>query len=163
MRFDVRSPVRPDASTAELVQRSAHELTGRDPRLLERIVTPLVADVFPGTDPDPSAAARFELPAEIVHALLLAALGTVRSDDVERHWQRLGVTAFRNGWSDEDLVRIGHALLRAVRDGSGDDWSSGLSSAWMAYHLWMSSHLTIGLARGRAAAPAAADPAAQPR
>src|SRR5262249_29588823 len=65
---------------------------------------------------------------------------------MERHLARLGAQhAQLYGVEPEHYPYVGHALVRAVRDLSGDR-SVAVSSAWVWVYQWMSDHM-LGQAR----------------
>jgi hemoglobin-like flavoprotein len=73
--------------------------------------------------------------------------------DPDRHAARMEVNlhklgadhARRHGVKPEHYPYVGHALVRAVSDVSGD-WSASTSSAWLWVYEWVSTHM-IGDAR----------------
>lgn len=61
--------------------------------------------------------------------------------EMERILSRLGADhARRWGVLPEHYPYVGHALVRAVRDVSGD-WTVETSSAWIWVYDWMSAHM----------------------
>jgi hypothetical protein len=69
---------------------------------------------------------------------------------IEGRWQDLGARPELAAYAADGFAQVGHALVRAVRDLSGDEWSSALSSGWMAFHVWMAQHLAAGAAAAQA-------------
>ncbi|WP_306207067.1 globin domain-containing protein [Actinoplanes sp. RD1] len=69
------------------------------------------------------------------------------AQDMERMLGMLGVHHARYyGVLPEHYPYVGHALVRAVRDLSGD-WSVATSSAWIWVYDWMSAHMLGEAAR----------------
>ena len=58
--------------------------------------------------------------------------------------RRLGAVNQVAGFPDSQYLGLAHALLRAVRELSDDDWSTTLGSAWISYFQWIQRQLMIG-------------------
>lgn len=142
---------RPDQSTAATVIRSWQLLATRQ----EEFATVYLDNLFGGGSgaprhQDPIAAAALEL----LGSLLTAIEGGEPPERSEERWRQLGTTYVEQGMFPSGYGPVGRAVVRAVRDVCSEAWSSGLSSAWSAYHLWMVAHLDAGAANARPAAAA---------
>lgn len=84
------------------------------------------------------------LTAGLAHCVLWAALTQDSPDVVEATVQRVGADNHQQGFPDDAFPGVGHALLRGVRATLPVGWSSELSSAWVAYYLWLDAHLRLG-------------------
>jgi hypothetical protein len=73
--------------------------------------------------------------------------------------RQVGASNRLDGFPEGHYVSVAHAVVRAVRDLSGDDWSTSIGSAWISYFQWIKPHLVIG-AQQAAAHEAAAQEAA---
>jgi hypothetical protein len=93
-------------------------------------------------------------------AVLWAALTDDPVEVVEATFQNIGADYARRGFPLDGYHGAGHALLRAARDTYSGDWSSELSSGWVAYYAWLGAHLQRGaqLAAATPAEPAAPEP-----
>ena len=58
--------------------------------------------------------------------------------------RRLGAVNQLAGFPDSQYLGLAHALLRAVRELTDDDWSTTLGSAWISYFQWIQRQLMIG-------------------
>ncbi len=88
--------------------------------------------------------------AGLAHCVLWAALTQDPPDVVEATVQRVGADNHSQGFPDDAYQGIGHALLRGIRATLPVGWSSELSSAWVAYYLWLDAHLRAGADLARA-------------
>lgn len=86
----------------------------------------------------------------LAHCVLWAALTQDPPDVVEATVQRVGADNHSQGFPDDAYPGIGHALLRGIRATLPVGWSSELSSAWVAYYLWLDAHLRAGAELARA-------------
>jgi hypothetical protein len=93
-------------------------------------------------------------------SVLWAALTTDSPEVVEATLQNVGGEYSRQGFPDDGYHGAGHALLRAARDSFGGDWTSELSSGWVAFYGWLGMHLQEGARQARrlAAPPVTAAP-----
>jgi hemoglobin-like flavoprotein len=94
----------------------------------------------------------------LARAVLWAALTTEPPQVVEETFRNVGMEYGRLGFPPGGYHGAGHALLRAARDAHRSDWSSELSSAWVAYYAWLAGHLARGAARATGPGPAAWPP-----
>jgi len=53
----------------------------------------------------------------------------------------LGSTNQAEGFPASEYVSVGHALVRVVRDMSGEKWSTTMGSAWIRFYMWMQPYL----------------------
>ena len=53
----------------------------------------------------------------------------------------LGMTNQAEGFPASEYVTVGHALVRVVRDMSGEKWSTTMGSAWIRFYMWMQPYL----------------------
>lgn len=96
----------------------------------------------------------------MARTLLWAAVTDQPPDVVADTLRQLGARNWLDGFSETQYVSVAHALVRAVRDLSADEWSTSMSSAWISYFTWIKPYLTLGAhqaADQQAAARKAAD------
>lgn len=93
----------------------------------------------------------------LARAVLWAALTNDPPEVVEATFQDLGAEYCRRGFPDSGYHGAGHALLRAARDTQLSDWTSELSSGWVAYYSWLAAYLTEGARQARTDLPALPD------
>jgi hypothetical protein len=66
----------------------------------------------------------------------------------ENDLERLGAWLFRAGLGSRELRTVGHALVRAVRDGIDPAvWTTGVGSSWAAVQAWLVTALISGAQR----------------
>ncbi|MEV4641365.1 globin domain-containing protein [Actinoplanes sp. NPDC049548] len=134
---------RPSAQAMTIVQQSAAAVTDRPVALAEAFyrhlfqLAPDVREMFPE-----DMTAQNE---RLCRALLAAVQALVDPDrfaaGMENTLRRLGHDhAHRYAVKPEHYPYVGHALVRAVRDVSGD-WTVATSSAWIWVYDWMSAHM----------------------
>ncbi|GAA0811356.1 globin domain-containing protein [Spirilliplanes yamanashiensis] len=126
------------------VQRTAAAVADEPAALAERFyhhlfqLAPGVRDMFPAdmtAQNDRLAGALFDAVRALVDD------PERRAPRMEAHLHRLGADhAHRYAVRPEHYPFVGHALVRAVQDVSGD-WSASTSSAWLWVYEWMSSHM----------------------
>lgn len=80
----------------------------------------------------------------LAQAVLWAGLTTEPPEVVEDTFHRLGAEYDRRGFPSSGYQAAGHAFLRAARDTQIADWSTELSSAWVACYSWLAAHLAHG-------------------
>jgi hypothetical protein len=88
-----------------------------------------------------------------VQALLWAALTDEPPHVVAGALRRLGVVNRMAGFPEGQYLGLAHALLRAVRELTDDDWSTTLGSAWISYFQWIQGHLVAGAQQAPRPAP----------
>ena len=94
----------------------------------------------------------------LARAILWAALTTERSEVIEETFRNVGAEHGRRGFPINGYHGAGHALLRAARNAQIGEWSSELSSAWVAYYSWLAAHLTEGAHRALPTGPSLTGP-----
>lgn len=105
------------------------------------------------------AASGWAFCERMARTLLWAALTDQPPDVVAATLRELGARNWLDGFSETQYVSVAHALVRAVRDLSAEDWSASMSSAWISYFTWIKPLLILG-ARQAAARQAASRQAA---
>jgi hemoglobin-like flavoprotein len=84
----------------------------------------------------------------------IAQLSTADTADLEVRLYQMGVDHYlRHQVEPAHYVYVAHALTRAVRDVSGSDYTSYLSSAWIALTQWVSGHMCAGARAAMADTP----------
>ncbi len=139
----------PGAESTRVVRASCRHLVGRESELAQRFQAHLLSLESPD-DPLFPPHGRVN-PQEVLHAILSAIDRTVDVEEIGHRLEELGARNHRNGFRDDGYQTVGHALVRAVRDVYAGDWSSALSSSWMAFHAWTATHLTAGAEAARLA------------
>lgn len=81
---------------------------------------------------------------QTVGALLWSALTDEPSHVVAGALRRLGTVNRMAGFPEKQYLGLAHALLRAVRELAGDEWSTTLGSAWISYFQWVQVQLVAG-------------------
>ena len=79
-----------------------------------------------------------------VQALLWSALTDEPPHVVSGALRQLGAANQLAGFPEGQYLGLAHALLRAVRELTDDDWSTTLGSAWISYFQWIQGHLVAG-------------------
>lgn len=142
---------RPSAEAMQIVQRTATLVADRPVALAEAFYQHLFI-MAPGV--------RSMFPADMTaqnEKLLRALLDGIRAlteperyaTDMERMLGMLGRQHARYYQvQPEHYPYVGHALVRAVRDVSGD-WTVATSSAWIWVYDWMSAHMLGEVEQGR--------------
>ncbi|WP_305786962.1 globin domain-containing protein [Symbioplanes lichenis] len=134
---------RPSAEAMRIVQSTAGAVADRPVVLAEAFyrhlfeLVPETRSMFP-----PDMTAQNE---KLCRALLDGIRALTEPDryahDMERMLGMLGAHHARYyGVQPEHYPYVGHALVRAVRDLTGD-WSVATSSAWIWVYDWMSAHM----------------------
>lgn len=135
---------RPTAEAMAIVQASAGSVANRPVALAEAFydhlfqLAPAVRSMFPA-----DMTAQND---KLCRALLDGIRALVEPDhryaaEMERVLHRLGAQHVRRwGVAPEHYPYVGHALVRAVRDVSGD-WTVATSSAWIWVYDWMAAHM----------------------
>ena len=132
----------------EIVQRTAATVADRPVALAEAfyhhlfVLAPSVRPMFP-TD---MTAQNDKLCRALLDSIRALVEPQHYARDMERNLYNLGAMhARRYAVQPEHYPYVGHALVRAVRDVSGD-WTVSTSSAWIWVYDWMSAHM-LGEAR----------------
>ncbi|MDQ1288185.1 MAG: hypothetical protein QG622_1750 [Actinomycetota bacterium] len=87
----------------------------------------------------------------LARAVLWAALTDDPPETVEATFSNLGAEYGHRGFPEDGYHGAGHALLRAARDNQISDWTSELSSGWVAFYGWLAAHLVEGAKYARLA------------
>ena len=95
----------------------------------------------------------------MVHALLWIATTNQPPHAIADALRWVGERNRLEGFPEPRYQDVAHALVRAVRNVSGDNWTTSTGSAWISYFLWSEPYLLAG-ARRAAAQQAAAQRAA---
>jgi hemoglobin-like flavoprotein len=90
-----------------------------------------------------------ELSDGLARSVLWAALTDDSPEVIEATFQNVGSEYLRKGFPEDGYHGAGHALVRAAREVYTADWSSELSSAWVACYSWLGAHLQEGARRAR--------------
>lgn len=143
---------RPDPTTIELVRRSCASVAEQPLILIEAFyrhlfaLAPQVRPMFPA-DMTPQN--------EKLGSALLHVVGALDDPDwVERMLRGLGAAHHRrHGVLAEHYPYVGRALVRAVRDVSGE-WSTATGSAWVQVYEWMAGQMIAGAENAEHSAPA---------
>jgi hemoglobin-like flavoprotein len=137
---------RPTSEAMAIVRATAAAVADRPEALAERFYYHLF-DLAPGVRgmfPRSMTAQNERLSRALfdaVHALVGSDAQAVR---MEQNLHRLGAQhADQHGVLPEHYPYVGHALVRAVSDVSGD-WSAAASSAWLWVYQWVSTHMIKG-------------------
>ncbi|HET9654144.1 MAG TPA: hypothetical protein VFP72_02240 [Kineosporiaceae bacterium] len=159
--FDpVRSEASPDATPLDpralQVLLPCARVLAADPDgfvdLLHQHLVALVPDAAAA-----SAQAGLAVCDRVARAALAAATGERPVTEVAALLQQAGVDNFRDGFPAEQYLAVGHALLRAAHEAYPAQWSTELGSAWIAYFVWVRTHLLRGGATALAVDWARAD------
>ena len=141
---------RPTPEVMAIVRRTAEAVADRPAALAERFylhlfeLAPAVRDMFP-QDMTAQNERLSRALFDVVRALVDPDRHGAR---MEANLHRLGADhAYRYGVRPEHYPYVGHALVRAVNDISGDS-SASTSSAWIWVYEWVSAHM-IGAAGNR--------------
>lgn len=127
--------------------------TGRLIGLEREFVLELHADVTALTGP---VGNLWRFCDRMVQSVLWVSMTDQPPDVIADTLRRVGGMNQAEGFPEAHYVSVAHALVRAVRDLSGNSWSTSTGSAWISYFLWMRPHLIAG-ARQATAQRAAAE------
>lgn len=126
-----------------IVRRTAEEVADRPAALAERFyvhlfeLAPWVRDMFP----QDMTAQNERLSRALFDAVRALVDPDRHAARMEANLHRLGADhAHRYGVRPEHYPYVGHALVRAVNDISGDS-SASTSSAWIWVYEWISTHM----------------------
>jgi hypothetical protein len=128
----------PDPAVLRVIRPSAARLTQ-----LEEVFTEQLQYEIGSLIPD-LAEDDWEFCQRTVQALLWAALTDEPAHVVAGALHRLGAVNQLAGFPDSQYLGLAHALLRAVRELTDNDWSTTLGSAWISYFQWIQRQLMIG-------------------
>jgi hemoglobin-like flavoprotein len=149
----------PDAESTRAVRVSIRRIAGRESELSELFyqhlfkMIPEVRRLFPDD--------MTEQRARLLAALLASVDALDDPIRMESDLLAMGEVHYYRGIEDHQYQYVAHALIRSVRELIPYEWSSELSSAWIAVYTWMITHMVTGAqyARAQAEAGLAARPA----
>jgi len=150
---------RPAQDVAEAIRVAGQRLFATEGAFVQRFSTSLVT-LVPALEQLPDGQGR-AMAEGLGRAVLWATLTDDPVDVVEATFQNIGSDYAQQGFPPEGYHGVGHALLRAARDSYTADWTSELSSGWVAFYGWLGAHLQGG-ARTAALPPAALPPTPAP-
>jgi hemoglobin-like flavoprotein len=140
---------RPSIEAMQIVQRTASAVADRPVALAEAfyqhlfLLAPGVREMFPAD----MTAQNEKLCRALLDGIRALTHPERYAHDMERMLGRLGAQHVRYyGVQPEHYPYVGHALVRAVRDLTGD-WTVSTSSAWIWVYDWMSAHMLGEAAR----------------
>lgn len=142
----------PDPAVLRVIRPSAGRLTQLEDVFTEQLQYE-IGNLIPDLAEDDWAFCQ-----RTVQALLWAALTDEPAHVVAGALRRLGAINQLAGFPDSQYLGLAHALLRAVRELTDDDWSTTLGSAWISYFQWIQRHLTIGAQQAPRPVPRPAPP-----
>jgi hypothetical protein len=146
-----------DPGALQVIRQSADRLAQMEYTFIRQLhydVTRLIPDAA-GTP----AADMWAFCERMVQSLLWVALTDQPPQVIIDTLRQVGARNRFEGFPDAQYVSVAHALVRTVRDLSGNDWSASTGSAWISYFMWIKPHLLAG-ARQAVAEQAAAQAAA---
>jgi hemoglobin-like flavoprotein len=134
---------RPTPEAMAIVRSTAAAVADRPAALAERFyyhlfdLAPAVRDMFP----QDMTAQNDRLSRALFDAIRALVDPDRHAARMEANLHKLGLHhARRYGVQPEHYPFVGHALVRAVNDVSGD-WSAAASSAWLWVYEWVSTHM----------------------
>jgi hemoglobin-like flavoprotein len=145
---------RPSADTIEAVQKSCLAVADKPVRLAEAFYHHLFA-MAPSLRPmfAEDLSAQMQKMTDTLLAII-EQLATTNTSKLENGLYRMGVDHYRRyGVEPTHYLYVAHALTRAVRDITGWDFSSRLSSSWISVCQWITTLMCAG-ARAAMDAPA---------
>jgi hemoglobin-like flavoprotein len=144
-----------DPAVWDLIRFSAARLTSLEEAFIRQLHADITA-LIPGR-----ADAMWGFCQRMVQSVLWAALTDQSLSVVAETLRRVGAANQAEGFPGDQYVNVAHALVRAVRDLSGDNWSTSMGSAWISYFLWIRPHLIAGAEQIASQQAAAAQEAAR--
>jgi len=141
--------LRPAPEVAQAVRAACQRLFGIEASFLDSYHASLVhlVPIIRQTTPDDGRA----IADGLARSVLWAALTDDPPEVVEATFQSVGAEYYRQGFPQEGYHGAGHALLRSAREVYTAEWSSELSSGWVAYFAWLGAHLQAGARQARQA------------
>jgi hypothetical protein len=106
-------------------------------------VRQLHADIVP-LIPELAADRGWAFCERLVRSVLWAAVTDQPTDVIADTLRWVGATNRMEGFPESGYVSVAHALIRTVRDLSGNNWSTSMGSAWVTYFLWLQPFLMAG-------------------
>jgi hemoglobin-like flavoprotein len=137
---------RPTPEAMAIVRATASAVADRPAALAERFYHHLF-DIAPGVRsmfPKDMTAQNERLSRALFDAIRALVDSEAHAARMEQNLHRLGTDhAHRYGVQPMHYPYVGHALVRAVYDVSGD-WAASTSSAWLWVYEWVSTHMIEG-------------------
>jgi hypothetical protein len=145
-----------DPGALQVIRQSADRLAQMEYTFIRQLhydVTRLIPDAAGAP-----AADMWAFCERMMQSLLWVALTDQPPQVIIDTLRQVGARNRFEGFPDAQYVSVAHALVRTVRDLSGNDRSASTGSAWISYFMWIKPHLLAGARQ--AAAEQAADQAA---
>lgn len=98
----------------------------------------------------------------MVRSVLWAAVTDQPPRVIADTFRWVGATNWVQGFPESEYASVAHALVRTIRGLSGDNWSTSMGSAWIAYFLWIQPYLVDGARQAAAQEEGTQHPARQP-
>jgi hemoglobin-like flavoprotein len=136
-------PARPRESVRETIRTACQQLYAAEDEFVSSFrtsLTQLVPELQYTTQDSGRTIAEC-----LARTVLWAGLTADPPDVIEKTLRHVGEEYRHHGFPPWGYHGAGHALLRAARDIQIGEWTSQLSSAWVAYFAWLAGHLTIGI------------------
>jgi hemoglobin-like flavoprotein len=89
----------------------------------------------------------------MARAVIWVALTEESSPAAAGKLRQIGMDNWRDGFPDAEYVSVAHALIRAIRSLSENDWLTAMNSAWISCFQWMWPHLLAGARQAAAEQP----------
>jgi hemoglobin-like flavoprotein len=133
---------RPGPEVTAAVRQACRRLFAVEAEFVDSFYASLVSlvPVIRNSTPDQGRS----LAEGLARSVLWAGLTDDPADVVEATCQSVGSEYHRQGFPPDGYHGAGHALLRSARSVYTAEWSSALSSGWVAYYAWLSAHLEAG-------------------
>jgi hypothetical protein len=135
---DVPEAAPPDPALMRTIRASASRLTLLEGTFISRLHEDIAA-LIPGLAADGRAFCE-----RMVRSVLWAVVTDQSPRAAADAFRWVGAVNWTEGFPEDQYVSIAHALVRTVRELSGDNWSASTSSAWITYFLWIQPHLLAG-------------------
>lgn len=148
-----------DAEALRVIRSSAIRLARLEAEFARRLHQDIVA-LSPNVAVSMTEAGR-PFCARMARALIWVALSDQPPSVMADVLRQVGLDNYHEGLRDAEYVSVAHALLRAIRDLTENEWVTSMGSAWISCFMWMQPHLLAG-ARQAAAEPAPVAPAEEP-
>lgn len=147
-----------DAEALRVIRSSAVRLARLEAEFARRLHHDIVA-LSPNVAVSMTEAGR-PFCARMARALIWVALSDQPPSVMADVLRQVGSDNYHEGLRDAEYVSVAHALLRAIRDLTENEWVTSMGSAWISCFMWMQPHLLAGARQ--AAEPAPIAPAEEP-
>jgi hypothetical protein len=151
--YDAPEAAPPDPALMRTIRASASRLMLLEGTFISRLHED-VAALIPGLAADGRVFCE-----RMVRSVLWAVITDQPPQAVADAFRWVGAANWAEGFPEDQYVSIAHALVRTVRELSGDSWSASTSSAWITYFLWIQPHLLAGARQAAAQQPERPGPA----